>query len=214
MSTDLSDPLVTKLLSFLAAGVAPTIAASAAGCEPSYVSQLLDNEAFKQELYKLSAKELEKDLEHDTKIEDVEAKALKAIADRLAFVRTPMEAAKIFSILNNAKKRTAVPTNPMDAGGLSTVTFTLPRAALKSIELRMNSQQQVIEVEGRTMAPLPSSQLPAVLAARNAAKAAAPLPPAAAAQLEAQKQKDTSAAARLLAMADHTVILDGVPRVI
>lgn len=121
MSTDLTNPLITKLLSFLAAGVAPSIAASATGCDPSYVSQLLENEQFKEELYKLSAKELEADLAHDSTIESVEAKALKAIEDKLPFVRSAAEAAKIFSILNNAKKRATVPANPMDAGGLSTV---------------------------------------------------------------------------------------------
>lgn len=216
MSTDLTNPLITKLLSFLAAGVAPSIAASATGCDPSYVSQLLENEQFKEELYKLSAKELEADLAHDSTIESVEAKALKAIEDKLPFVRSAAEAAKIFSILNNAKKRATVPANPMDAGGLSTVTFTLPRAALRSIELKMNPQQQVIEVEGRTMAPLPSNQLPAILASRlAAANAAKALPtPAAIAQLEAFKQKDSGAAAKLLALADHEVVLDGVRRVI
>lgn len=220
MSTDLTNPLITKLLSFLAAGVAPSIAASATGCDPSYVSQLLENEQFKEELYKRSAKELEKDIQHDSSIEAVEAKALAAIEQKLPFIRTAAEAAKIFSILNSAKKRAIAPANPVDAGGLSTVTFVLPRAALRSIELKMNTQQQVIEVEGRTMAPLPSSQLPAILAARaGAIKAATPVPPtlpnpAALAQIEAHKQRDSSAAARLLAMADHELVIDGVRHVI
>lgn len=171
MSTDLDAPVIQKILGFLASGVPPSAAASAAGVDPSYVSQLLDNEQFKLQLYEKSAARLQKDVEHDTKIETVEARALAAIEQKLPFVRSALEAARIFQILNNSKKRALANAAPADSN-LGGVTIVLPRAIAKTMELRLNTTQQVIEVEGRTMAPLPSRQLPAVLAERNKQKAA------------------------------------------
>lgn len=166
MSTDLSSPLIQKLLGFLSSGVPPAAAASAAGVDPSYVSQLLDNESFRLALYEKSAERLEQDVKHDSRIESVEAKALAAIEQKLPFIRSAMEAAKIFQILNNSKKR-AMTKNAAPESGLGSVTIVLPRAIATSLDLRVNTQQQVIEVAGRTMAPLPSKNLPEILAARQ-----------------------------------------------
>lgn len=170
MSTDLSSPKIQKILGYLAAGVQPAVAASAAGVDPSYVSQLLDQEPFRLELYQRSAERLETAVAHDTKTESVEAKALAMIEQKLPFVRSAIEAAKIFQILNNSKKKAIAPNSSGGDASVGGVTIVLPRAALKGIELRVNTQQQVIEVEGRTMAPLPSKQLPAILEARNKQK--------------------------------------------
>lgn len=148
-----------KLISLLAAGVPPSAAASAAGVEPSYVSQLLETEDFREALLVASSARLEEAIAHDKTVESLESKTLRAIEQKLPFVRSAMEAAKIFQILNNSKKR-ALTDRDANAGGgnVQLVTIVLPKAA--AVNLRLNSQQQVIEVEGRTMAPLPSRELP------------------------------------------------------
>jgi hypothetical protein len=71
-----------------------------------------------------------------------------------------MDAARIFSTLNSAKRKLV--TNPADAGaGVNTVTLIFPKSVESggTINIQLNSNNQVVEVEGRSMAPLPSRAL-------------------------------------------------------
>lgn len=156
-----------RLLGYLAAGVSQTAAASAVGVDPSYVSQLLEQDDFKIALVERSAGRLQKAIDHDESIESLETKAARVIEQKLPFVRNALEAARIFQILNSSKKRAvASPDSSQGAGGVQSVTIVLPKAA--AVSLRMNTQNQVIEVEGRAMAPLPSRNLPALQEAEAA----------------------------------------------
>jgi hypothetical protein len=151
-----------KLLGYLAAGVAPLVAANAAGVEPGYVTQLLQQEDFRQALALKGSELLEGALSHDRKLDKLEDKALNMVEQKLPFVRTATEAAKIFQTLNASKRRAmATDTNTSNLGA-QTVTIVLPQAAAAFI--KVNTTNQVIEVEGRTMAPLPSRSLPALQA--------------------------------------------------
>ena len=163
------DTLQEKLLGFLAAGVPQTAAALAAGCTDGYISQLMQEPHFRKLLAERGAAKLEVALKHDTSIEAIESRALTAIGDKLPFVRSPVEAAKIFQILNSAKKRLHEQPGGGSNEALQHVTIVLPRAA--QIHLQMNSLRQVIEVEGRSMATLPSRALPSLAAERDAARA-------------------------------------------
>lgn len=164
-----NDAIQSKLLSLLAAGVPQSAAASAVGVTPGYVSQLLEQEPFKVALLEASAGKIQAALDHDNTVESLEQKLLRVIEQKLPFIRNPMEAAKIFQILNNSKRRLQGPDTSQNTGGVTNVTIVLPRAAAAAIKL--NSSNQVIEVEGRTMAPLPSRELPKLQEA-DAARAA------------------------------------------
>lgn len=156
-----TDPTRDKLLSLMGAGVPAVAAARAAGVTEAYVSQLLDTEDFRTALIEASAGRLEAAIKHDETVESLEAKTLRIIEQKLPFVRSAMEAAKVFQILNNSKKRAvADPNSSQGAGGTQIVTLVLPKASRTSIKL--NSANQVIEVDSRTMAPLPSRELPAL----------------------------------------------------
>jgi hypothetical protein len=188
------DPLRDKLLSLLAADVSASSAALACGCTDSYVSQLLQDEDFSRRLVILRSVKLERALAHDEKLEAVESKALAQVAAKLPFTRGPLEAARIYQILNNAKKH-ATPGTGADATGAQQVTIVLPRAA--AVQIQLNSSNQVIDVNGRSMAPLPSRALPAIAAENE------------------QKRKDAARATALLnAISTDTVTINGVERVI
>lgn len=146
-----------KIASLLAAGAPQAAVAAAVGCDPSRISQLLSDTQFQELLATKGTARLQAAIDHDTSIESLEAKALRAVEQKLPFVRGPMEAAKIFQILNNSKKRAPANQTP-DQHNVQIVQVILPAQARTS--LRTNSQNQVIEVEGRTMATLPSKALP------------------------------------------------------
>lgn len=165
MSTQLLDPTREKLLGFLAGGVSQTAAALACGVSDGYVSQILAEPEFMAALAERSVAKLETALQHDDSIEGAEADALKILKQKLPFVRSAVEAARIFKVLNEANKRAAPATNQRpESLGAQQVTLVLPKAA--AVHIQMNSSKQVIEIAGRSMATLPSNALPALNATR------------------------------------------------
>ena len=151
------DPVSMKLLGLLGAGVSQTAAALAAGVSDGYVSQLLKDSTFLSALGNIKSVKIEAAVKHDEKIDAVEAKALEAVSSRLPLVRNAAEAARIFQILNSSKRH-ATADGSSSVLGAQQVSIVLPRAA--AVHISMNSSNQVIEVEGKTMATLPSRALP------------------------------------------------------
>lgn len=203
-----SDPVKGKLVSFLAAGVPPSAAASAAGVTPAYVTQLLDDEEFRTAVVEASAKSLEDAIAKDTKVEDIKAKALRVIEQKLPFVRSALEATRIYQILDSTKKQAPTGTQQNGQAGITMVNIILPKAA--GMSLKLNGLNQVIEVEGRTMATLPSRELPILQATNKVAKDAEK-----AATLAALGQKDTDKAAEVLdRVTPLNTVIGGVVRVL
>lgn len=158
MSTALRD----RIIAYLGQGIQQSIVATSCGVTPSYISQMLELEDVREEVAQLRAKHLDSALEVDSSIERIERAALKQVEQKLPFVKSAVEAAKIFATLNSARKKTAGTDQSSDALAAQQVTVTIPRGA--AIHFKLNETNQVIEVEGRTMAPLPSKALPALQA--------------------------------------------------
>lgn len=193
----LTDPVREKLLGLLAAGVSQGSAALAVGVTDGYVSQLLQDESFSALLTERRGVSLVTAIAHDSRVESVEAKALHAVEQKLPFVRNAMEAARIFQILNSSKKRLQVSGSQAESLGAQQVTIVLPKAA--AVQITMNSINQVIEVQGRSMATLPSRSLPSL----------------AADVVEKKRITDESKAATLLeSMATVSTVINGVERVL
>jgi len=146
-----------KIIGYLAAGVSQTIAAESAGVSDSYVSQLLEQEGVREEIAAKKSVKLERHIEVDDTIENIEKEALKIVSSKLKFVNA-VEASKIFATMNAARKKADAGAIGNSAGQVDTVVFVLPKAARTMIQI--NSDNQIIEVDGKTTAPLPSKVLP------------------------------------------------------
>lgn len=147
-----------RIISLLGQGYAQATVASALGITASYVSQVAEEDDVREQVSQLRVGKLQERVEDDVKLEALERKSLQMIADKMPFVKSPMEAARIFQTLNSAKRKTANSVQENDANSVETVTITLPKSAA-SIHIQLNQNNQVIEVEGRSMAPLPSRAL-------------------------------------------------------
>lgn len=210
-----------KVISYLAAGVSQTVAAEAAGVSDGYVSQLLAVPEVQQELALLKAHRLDGELTLDTEIEKAEKLALEVTIKKLPFVKAG-EAAKIFTAMNSARKK-ALDGGSDKASGQQ-VTLVLPKAA--KVMVTINPDNQIIEVDGRSMAPLPSKGLQVLhksmqfenklmeLGATPGIPLAAskPIPPHVTEVREKMRTADTSRASAVLA--DLTTTLNGVEIVI
>lgn len=196
-----------KIIGYLAAGVSQTIAAESAGVSDSYVSQLLELPEVREEIAAKKSKKLERHIEVDDTIESIEKDALKIVAQKLKFTNA-VEASKIFATMNAARKKADIGAAGNNAGGVDTVVFVLPKAAKTMIQI--NSDNQIIEVDGRTTAPLPSKALPQ-MQKRLELQKTVELP-----HIQDIKEKarvhDVARAKNVLA--DITTVIDGVPVVI
>lgn len=149
-----------RIIAYLGQGIQQSIVASSCGVTPAYISQLLELEEVRLEVAALQAGKLEEALQHDTDVERVQKLALRAIESKLPFIKSAVEAAKVFGTLDAARRRTAPGGTAGDAVAAQQVVITVPKGA--SINFKLSSDNQVIEVEGKTMSPLPSSGLAAL----------------------------------------------------
>lgn len=141
----------------LAGNGTPSVAiASVLGCDPSYVSQVLGEEQAAAQVAEMRAAKAVKRQEHDEGIEAAEKIALQRIHALIPFETNIVRAAKVFQVLNGAKKTTDLSNNTTPQAG-AIVTLSLPAAA--HVHFKLTSDSQVIEIEGRSMVPMQSHQV-------------------------------------------------------
>jgi hypothetical protein len=151
--------LKDRVISLLGQKVRPQVVAEACGVSPGYISQLLAMPDVQAEVARLRTDTLEADLKADTQVSHVEGLALKKLEATIQLVRNPLEAARIFQIVNNAKRKALSTAGAQDINGGDVITITLPAAVTAQVLIKTNAQNQVIDVDGRSMAPLPSRLL-------------------------------------------------------
>ena len=71
----------------------------------SYISQITSTTEFQEKLSAARVQNLKEETEHDDKLSKTEAKALDKVNAMLDYVTKPLEAARIFQVLNAAKRR-------------------------------------------------------------------------------------------------------------
>jgi hypothetical protein len=209
-----------RVISLLGQGFSQTMVATACGVTPSWVSQLVDEPEVREEIARLRAGSLQEKVAADENLDKLEKKALQMLESKLVYTRNPVDAARIFALLNKATRKTANSNPEHDAVAIQQVNIVLPKAAA-AIHIQLNQQNQVIEVEGRSMATLPSRALPSLAATREQEKLAAPVPTIYDIQKATQERMQKQDAARAEEVLDKVassknleVMINGVPCVL
>ncbi len=156
--------LADRIKSMLGKGLPSTVVASAVGCDPSYVSQLMEREDFKSEVLVARAERAEDSVKRDSKWDQIEDAALDKALETIKFVSKPSDLVRVAQMANAAKRRATEFANGSE-GAAPTVNLTLPAGA--SIIFQMNQQSQVVEIDGRSTAPLPTQHLTKLVAERQ-----------------------------------------------
>src|SRR6478609_1276475 len=146
-----------RIIQLLKHGIPPSAVAKAVGCDPSYISQLMADENIREEVSLARVNDVEKGVTVDSQIKNIEEKALQRLDDLVAYVSKPTELLRIFEVMNTAKKRTEEITGLNQQSTAPLVNITISQHA--AVALRISSDNQVVEVDGRSMATLPSKQL-------------------------------------------------------
>jgi DNA-binding CsgD family transcriptional regulator len=146
-----------KILRLLGSGLAPAVVATTVGCNPSYISQLLENESFALEVAKIRCEDIEQDLARDDKYDRLEDKLVDKLENVLAFMVKPRDILLAIQVINNAKRRSSGNSLAPNEGRAIHVHLSLPVTVVKQFQL--NKENEVIEVEGRTLTNMPAANL-------------------------------------------------------
>jgi hypothetical protein len=148
----------------LGAGLQNVVVASAIGVSESQISQWLSEEQFREEVQKLRLQNLTSAAERDRKWNSLEDKLLERLDDILPTLVQPGVVIQALKAVNNAVRRAA----PKDMGVTAQSTHLhLHMPALLAAKFVVNKDNQVVEVDGRSVATMPAN---AVVAKMNEAK--------------------------------------------
>lgn len=145
-----------KILSLLGNGLPPETVALAVGCDPSYISQLLADETFREEVQLARLKNLTEATNRDREYDKLEDELLGKLKDSLGFLIKPRDILTALAIINKAERRGAPPVEQTLVNN-TIVNLTLPDKV--RMEFTTNSDHQVVAVNGRSMLTLESNKL-------------------------------------------------------
>lgn len=159
--------LKEQIKQMLGNNVPATAVAMAVGCEASYVSQLMSDEQFAQEVRILRMAKLTEATNRDDKLGKMEDALLDKIEDAIPLMFKPSELLGAYKILNSAQRRGASAIGDAEITK-PVVPLTLPTVIVQQFVL--NGNQQVVEVGGRPMITANSHALLDQVKERMAAK--------------------------------------------
>lgn len=151
------------VIRLLAQNVPTAQIAAAAGCDPSYISQLKQDEDIQALIAQQQSEVTLEDIKFDDMLARAEQLALERIEKTLPFANM-MQSMAAFKILNSAKRRNEKAAEPQSITNNLTVNLTLPTAALPRFVT--NSNNEIIEVEGQTMISATPRSLDSLLTKR------------------------------------------------
>jgi hypothetical protein len=163
-SLELTMSAKDRIIALLKAGVAPSQIADSVGCDPSYVSQIKNDPEIAPEIAAARLENIEEDLAHDDLLEKAELKALKRIDQAINHANLG-QALAAYKVLNAAKKRTDPAAGNANQPNVA-VTVSLQLPATLMPHYVKNANNEIIEVEGRTMVTATPKSLDALLAER------------------------------------------------
>lgn len=162
------------LLELLAQGVSPVQAAAAVGVTESYVSQLLSDEDFAADVESRKVARTEQDLKYDQKIDAAEEVFLDNIERKASFANL-QQSLHAFKVLNGAKRRKDSRVGAGSSGPAVVVNLVLPAQFIPQHVI--NANNEIVEVDGRTMVSAAPKKLEEMVQRRNPQLLEAPKPP-------------------------------------
>lgn len=156
-----------RIIEMLGNGIAATHVAAALGIDDSYVSQILAEDGVEEQVRSLRAARFGELAAMDERLDTVEEVALRKVEALLPFTTKASEAARIYSLLNAARRKTGAAASNVPAGATILQLNLPPRTQLN---FTMAANKEVVEVEGRSMATLPAKSMAKLLETRQATR--------------------------------------------
>lgn len=145
-----------RILEMLGNGLAPTIVSNALGVSESYISQLLSEESFSQQVTGLRYANLQAATTRDRSYDAIEDELIKKMKDLLPMMYKPMEVLRAITVINTAKRRGAdAPDNTVIHQ--TVVQLTLPTSITTKFITNVTNQvisagdQELITIDAKNL---------------------------------------------------------------
>jgi hypothetical protein len=132
---------------------------SVVGIPSAQLEELLEEPSFRREIREVKESQKEQDIE--SKLQNLELSAIKKVSDNMEFydAQSLCRVLETVSRTRQMKKQASQPANPHANGMLNaTINIAIP-AFLGNSQVLMDSKKQVVSIDGRNMAPLPTAQV-------------------------------------------------------
>lgn len=155
-----------RIKSMLGSGLSGETVASAVGVDPSYISQLLSNEIFMQEVIELRSKSAIAHTQRDLSIDGIEDSLILTLKDMIEDGRfmKPEQVLNAFRVINGAKRR-GIPIQPQAGNNGAVVPLQIPTVVKNMFTINISGE--VIDVNGQTLVTMPSGELIKTIADRK-----------------------------------------------
>jgi hypothetical protein len=160
-----------RIKQLLGNGIAPEVVATAVGVTPAYVSQLMADDTFREEVVALRSTALAASTDRDTSWNMLEDKLLAQLHEKVEqnMIYKVPDIVRVLVAANNAKRR----GNPISDSIKPTqqvVVLNLPSVVLK--QYKENANREIVEVTNddgsqQTLVTMPATQLMHQLTAMN-----------------------------------------------
>lgn len=149
-----------RVVQLLGSGLSAEVVATAVGCEPSYISQLLADDEFAKKVSELRVQNLQAATKRDNKWDEIEDKLLDKLKDSVEYIMKPREILAALATVNGAKRRGATAQESLIINN-TVVTLSLPQKAVHNFVV--NQINQVIGVNDQSLLTMPSMNVKSLL---------------------------------------------------
>jgi len=163
-----------QIKKLLGGGLSAGIVAEAVGVTPSYISQLLENPQFKEEVEVIRAKDLVNNKRIDEKYDEIEDKLLDQLEKVIPLIHKPSEIVRTIQVINGAKRKSVTVGDGEALMAGTIVNLNLPKIIYKKYTINMAGG--MVQVDDRPLTPMPSSALLQSLESRKKKKKRSELP--------------------------------------
>jgi hypothetical protein len=154
-----------RIKELLGQGISPAIVASAVGCTPSYISQLMAEESFATEVAELRCSEILEDSDWDSRLDSLENKLIEKLEHLVPMMLRPREVLEALTKINSLKRRTSVASSGQNLQTAPTVivNLQLPSRLISTYSLSKTNEvigiSQTADGVERSLAGMPSIAL-------------------------------------------------------
>lgn len=150
--------LVSKIKELLGCGLKNEVVAQAVGCDPSYISRLMADEVFVDEVMILRAKNMMAETDRDKQIDGIEDNLLAKLREVVdnGMLYKPKDILQAAVAVNRMQRRGFKNVDPATTRQ-AIVNINLPKVIINNF--KTNPQGEVIEIDGQTMVTMPTGTL-------------------------------------------------------
>lgn len=147
-----------KIKELLGLNIPANVVASAVGCDPSYPAQLMAEEEFAAEVITLRIAATAAHAARDKKYDSIEDSLVGKLEEMLdsggLYFTKPIEVLAAIKVINSAKRRTSTAELAGNTTNNSYINLQLPENSEFAARFVLNSQNQVVEIAGRSLATM------------------------------------------------------------